>query len=503
MDQPIARGRFIPFRKADVVDMCLDEGGLDVVRHAEFRDVAALVDATIHFELNQRLSQIKDAYVPFDPNSDVRSVRSYSTAERVELQRRLVAELTEILRAANYTPIDLDEVRAAIATESLLRVRLRVDLDDFDEVLFFCRGESLRTETRRRWFGLRHEPFDFVNYERVLVYVKFKGPDYFRAAGRDLDALRFTPGSTLVKLFQDVPRADLESLFPNSEVRMRPVDKVALGVPALVSGLVVLFTKVGAAAGLLLLLALFRLGLRDDEPRFDQAALVVLAGGAAALGGYVWRQFTKFKNRKIQFLQHLTEHLYFRNLDNDAGVFHHLFDAAEEEEVKEATLAYYFLLAHGPLTQAGLDARIEAWFAAAWDCRVDFDVADGVAKLDRLGLVGHEGEVLRAVEPGEALALLDRRWDALFDFAAARDDAGDGQRLGTASGPSGGPRPPSLAEWARWQLGRVRRRDPAQDTSSSARGTARPSSSTSNTPGMSAVKASVADPPASTSTDSS
>jgi Protein of unknown function (DUF3754) len=43
-----------------------------------------------------------------------------------------------------------------------------------------------------------------------------------------------------------------------------------------------------------------------------------------ALGGYLVRQFTKFKNRKIQFMKALSENLYFRNLDNDAGVFHHL-----------------------------------------------------------------------------------------------------------------------------------------------------------------------------------
>ena len=40
----------------------------------------------------------------------------------------------------------------------------------------------------------------------------------------------------------------------------------------------------------------------------------------------------------------LADSLYFKNLDNNAGVFHHLVDAAEEEEFKEAVLAYYFLL---------------------------------------------------------------------------------------------------------------------------------------------------------------
>ena len=65
----------------------------------------------------------------------------------------------------------------------------------------------------------------------------------------------FEPSSTIVKLFQNVPKADLEMLFPNSEVRMRPIDKVIIGSSALIGGAVVLVTKLGAS--LLLLFALF------------------------------------------------------------------------------------------------------------------------------------------------------------------------------------------------------------------------------------------------------
>ena len=61
-------------------------------------------------------------------------------------------------------------------------------------------------------------------------------PDH---AGRDVDRLPFTPGSTIIKLFQDVPRADLEMLFPNAQVRMRRIDKLLIGVPAVVSGIIV------------------------------------------------------------------------------------------------------------------------------------------------------------------------------------------------------------------------------------------------------------------------
>jgi Protein of unknown function (DUF3754) len=457
-------GRFIPFRRSDVVEMCIDDGGLADVDQAGFRELARMVGAVIHQELTERLEQIKDAYAPWDPNRDTVAVREFEPEERAELQRRLVVDLTEVLHAANYERIDMDAVRGAVGRETLLQVRLHVDLDDFEEILFFRRGETVHTETLRRWFGLRREPIEFLNYERVLVYVKFKPEEHFTALGRELDDLRFRPGSMMLKLFRNIPQGDLESLFPNSEVRMRPIDKLALGVPALASGLVVLFTKLGAALGLVFLFVGFHLGLRDSEPDFDHAALALLAGGLSTLGLFGWRQWSKFENRKIRFLKLLTEHLYFRNLDNDAGVLHHLADAAEEEETKEALVAYYFtLVASAPISAVELDGRIERWFAQRWQTPVDFEVADGLAKLERLGLASSTDGGWTVCPPAEACRVLDTRWDAVFEHArpAGRADSasnGDGSDGGGRGGPGSESRPRSLRTWARWQLGRVRSR---------------------------------------------
>jgi hypothetical protein len=119
-------------------------------------------------------------------------------------------------------------------------------------------------------------------------------------------------------------------------------------------------------------------------------------------------------------MKSLSENLYFRNLDNDAGVFHHLLDAAEEEEVKEAVLAYHFLRnAERPLTAEELDGRIEGWFADKWDATFDFEVDDGVGKLRRLELVEEDGQGrLSAVTLDEAKRRLDETWDNLFTYNA-------------------------------------------------------------------------------------
>ena len=102
-----------------------------------------------------------------------------------------------------------------------MKVRLEADFDDFEQVVFYRRGVRTRQEEVKHLFGLRRRTIEFTNYAKVLVYVKFKDAEHFEAQGKDVDGLPFTPGSTIIKLFQDVPRADLEMLFPNAQVRMR------------------------------------------------------------------------------------------------------------------------------------------------------------------------------------------------------------------------------------------------------------------------------------------
>jgi uncharacterized protein DUF3754 len=408
--------RFIPFRKASIVTMCVDE--VPAQERESFRAFVDLLASLLHHEFRTRLEVIKDTYHPFNPDSDTRSIVEPGPAERQAAQQRLVDELSALADDANFERISVDDLGRAFVEESLMKVRLEADFDDFEQIVFYRRGEHTRREEVKQFLGLRRRTLEFTTYAKVLVYVKFQDAAHFEAKGKKIDDLPFTPGSTIIKLFQNVPRADLEMLFPNAQVRMRPIDKLLIGVPAAVSGAIVIATKLIAAVIPVLLLLGFWVGLRREPVELNQGQLVALGAALMAFGGFVVRQFTKFKTRKIQFMKALSENLYFRNLDNDAGVFHHLLDAAEEEEVKEAVLAYHFLrTATGPLTAAELDGRIEEWFTRRWDASFDFEVDDGVAKLRRLRLVDDDGQGrLVAVRLDEAKRRLDEIWDDLFAY---------------------------------------------------------------------------------------
>ena len=169
--------------------------------------------------------------------------------------------MKNLLDAANFEEITRADLDRALLEESLFKIRLQVNFNDFEQILFFRRGESTKQETLVSWFGLSKKDITFQNFERVVIYVKYKDQAYFDQQGRK--DLFFTPGSTLIKLFQDVPSADLEMLFPNTEVRMKTIDKVMNGVPAAVGGIIMLVTKLGATFLLTGALLAFWLGLSD------------------------------------------------------------------------------------------------------------------------------------------------------------------------------------------------------------------------------------------------
>jgi hypothetical protein len=381
---------FIPFRKRDIVEMCLHDSPLDETDQQKFRHLAQRIQEFFHKDFHQTLEHLKDSYAPFNPDADTRTP---PPELNIEPSPEFSELLQELLSKANYEQLSEQDIQQAFEESSLFDIRLSVDFSPYQEVLLFCRGASEREESVSYLGGLYKKTIRFTNYDRVVIFIRFKN-DLEKV---DSMAANCRPGATLLKLFQNVPKADLEMLFPNTRVGMRLIDKLMIGIPAAVSGGIVLTTKLGTTLVLIGSLLGYWMGLHQQSVELDKPALVALAAGLGTLGAYFWKQFSSFKNKKLRFTQALTENLYFKSLDNNAGVFHRLIDAAEEEECKEAILAYYFLLtAETPLTLEQLDKKIEDWFSNQWDCHLDFEVDDALQKLKRLDLVEYSNQCYSA-----------------------------------------------------------------------------------------------------------
>jgi hypothetical protein len=206
-------------------------------------------------------------------------------------------------------------------------------------------------------------------------------------------------------------------------VVMTTFDKLFLAVPALAGGVPILL-NIWSTVTVLFLVVGFYLGIsaaiEDDEMKTALAAL----SGIVALGGFIMRQWVKYQRQSLKYQMEITDTVYFRNVNNNAGIFDYIIGAAEDQECKEAFLAYYFLsTAPAPLAQAELDARIESWLKKAFAVEVDFEVDDALKKLDRLGLLRREGGRLAVPTPEAALARLDFLWDNYFQFNKATQAA--------------------------------------------------------------------------------
>jgi len=370
--------RYIPYRRKDIVAMCLAEARLTAEQADQFQALAGRFQDKLHQHFHSRQEALKEAYLAVNPQA--RLMQSGLLTDSTE---DLKALLGELLEQANYEPVNEADLAAALEEASLFKVRLKVDFSRFEDVLLYSRGQSQRTETLKLLWGLYRKKVIFTHYDNVALYLKVPPEEGEEGAGERV----------YLKLFENVPKADIEMLFPETQVRMRNIDKLLIGVPALLGGGVMLTTKLGATLLLIGSLLGFWLGMHAEPVTLDKAALLALLAGLGTLVGFIWKQVKNFRTRKLQFVQALTRNLYFKNVANNASVIYQLVDEAEEEECKEALLAYYFLLTTPqPLSAKALDEQIEQWFSRRWQYRLDFEISDALAKLERLGMARRDND---------------------------------------------------------------------------------------------------------------
>jgi Protein of unknown function (DUF3754) len=185
-------------------------------------------------------------------------------------------------------------------------------------------------------------------------------------------------------------------------------------VPAIGGGVPLISAKVIPA-----IVALYSAHLAGQSLTQGHGFTALIQGFVALgiLSAYLFRQYSAYQTKKMRFAKLLSDSLYFKNLGNNSGVFHSLLDSSEEEELKEALLAYVFLHdERTSLTSSALDKKIENWFQEKLKVEIDFDVADALDKLKRIGIATSAQEEWKVIPSAKALKKLDELWDGLFDY---------------------------------------------------------------------------------------
>jgi len=409
------RDHFIPARKIDVLDALIKHDTLAGERELEqFRQFSRLLGAVYHYEYFDQLERLRNDYFYFNPELDDHS--RFDAAKVESAYGDLVETLKTVLHNANFIEVPHEEIERSHRDHAVVRVNIKTSLDDYREVRFFRRGHRRDTIEVREWFGWRRTSVELDVYDDVVLLITMKSAA--NGGKKPSRKPKVRPGAVLLKYFRNIASGDLNALFPDVRVVMGLRDQLWIGVQALIGGIPILI-KLASTLTVLIIVAGFYLGLSEAVKDDDISGALAALGGLVALGGVVLTQWMKFQRQSLLHQKTLSDNIYYRNVNNNAGIFDYIIGAAEDQECKEAFLAYYFLLAPGDgPTGDELDRRIEDWLRQTFNADVDFECGDALAKLERLALLRRDGDRLYVLPLQDALVRLDRIWDDFFPISS-------------------------------------------------------------------------------------
>jgi hypothetical protein len=363
------------------------------------------------------LREVDRLYEAFNPDSDLLTTRAYSQTERVGMQVHVVEHLQSLLKQANYVQVKRDEIEV-LTKGTYYGLDLQVDLDDFDELLVYYRGRSTKTEQRRdpRKFYRKIE-FELPIFRRLFVLFKVKPAEQRvqelmhahklarKEAERRVKKLRarlpaqVKSDNIYMKLFKNMPRADIEMIFPNTRVNFRMLDKLKLGLTG------------GAGLGMGVFGAAGKIALVASNP-------FAAIGAMAGLGGIAARQGANFLNQRQKYMIVMAQNLYFHAMADNRSAMIKLADRAAEEDFKEEMLLYC-VIAKATVHRSQLedvDQAIERYLKTTFDLDIDFDLMEALGRLLADGVVTESPDgFLAALPPREAALHIDAKWDVFLD----------------------------------------------------------------------------------------
>ncbi len=413
----IERDRFIPVRKTDILDALIEHGRLRGGEAERFRRLARLLGAVYHYEYFDRLETLRNDYFYFNP--DLPHDVPVDPATLARVHDEMVATLVGVLREADFVEVAPDDLARSHRERHALKVEIAIPTGDYREVRFFRRGHHRAKVEIAEWFGWRKREVDVEVYDHLVLMVMVKPEREIASARlrRRLAKSRLRPGTILIKYFRDVVRGDLNMLYPDVRVVLSLFDKLSLGLPGIAGGIPLLLKLLPAVSVLFVVIAAY-LGVSGTVHEDDTKQALAAVSALVALGGYLTRQWLKYQRQSLKYQKEISDNVYFRNINNNAGALDYIVGSAEEQECKEAFLAYYFLAtAAAPVTQGALEGEVESWLKEKFGVVAQFEVTEALAKLQRLELLRRDGDKIEVLPLDDALQVLDRRWADFFPVA--------------------------------------------------------------------------------------
>ncbi|KAI3904498.1 hypothetical protein MKW98_014678 [Papaver atlanticum] len=298
---------------------------------------------------------------------------------------------------------------------SVPETSLKIDTDDttsnnYESPIFLPRislGDIWRPATRERcgsvWNLLKTAASIFFSQsvleepafqELILLYTEEMG----QGDSRD----KIEVPSLKLKIYEKIPIPDLTVIFPHKKLSFRILDTVRLDAASIV--------------GLLAFLVNYKFENIVSSP----SAFLLDAIAFSALVLYVSRVVLGYKQTWDRYQLLVNRTLYEKTLASGFGSVHFLLDASEQQQYKEAILAYAILIqaeSGQATTHKSIAETCEKFLYDKLNEKVEMPVDKAMKTLLRFGLVTEEvnGDTgFKAVPCSEAYDVLKQRWSSLL-----------------------------------------------------------------------------------------
>ena len=389
------RQQYIPVSRAKVKDAVFQLDGIDDEMRDGLAKVSEMLEAIWHHSSHGGLENLKQLYEDMDPDQ-IGEANADGSEE-------FLSTLEDFLIDGNWEEINDEEMQEALDGEDVFPISLAVRFDELKTMKLYKLGEVSIEDERTSMFGIKKETVTIHAFDRIVQILEFHDKSWFEEH-KQMKYYQGDEGKGLhLRLFKIVPKLDLETIFPNTSPQMRNLDKIKIFGP-LIGGLVTLGLKFGP--------------LLFGEETGD-TSVSVLGGLLSALGMYILKSYMSYQKTREAYQTQVSKDLYFKGQANNAAVLNMIVDLSEEQEVKEALLAYIFLHVESGkrYNEEQLDDRIEGWLLDTFGYDIDFEVDDALDKLvDLRLLIKAEDETLSVLPIDEALAILDDYWDNIYDY---------------------------------------------------------------------------------------
>ena len=363
------REKALPIRPGDLTRLLLGQPGLSPEEQDGLGRLGILLGAVFHSEFYERIRELKELYGPLDPDSDYVKIANCSRVRTEASDEEFLPPFESTMHRANYRRLDVKVIQDAVEAPNELGLTYQPNFGQFEHLRVYVRGytkiprvfRSLRTRFRKRTVWLDA-------YQRMVVAAQVQArPEArpVRPVGRGLPPdVQGRPA----RRHGDAPPEQ------GTKVKMRWIDKAQIASP-MVMGVPTLIYKLTVATLINPLLLI----------------PILIAPITAGMNS-----FFGFQRAKHKHLSSMIRNLYYLTLANNSSVLTRIIDSAEEEEYKEAMLAYFFLwraAAQGRKpTGKELDAEIEAFLLDVSGVEINFEFGDAIGKLFRLGLADRDDE---------------------------------------------------------------------------------------------------------------